>query len=169
MSRSFSQLVKSELQLRLIEESIPRIIQCLHTLSEQEVWFAFNKNSNSVGNLILHLDGNIRQYLIASIGGQADHRNRDLEFSTKGISRANLESILNLLMDDISSTITNITEEELLRIRHVQGFKMTGFRAAIHAIEHFSYHTGQIALITKALKDIDLQFYGDLDLNITGE
>ena len=161
--------IQKEVELRLLQESIPRIIQCLNTVEAHHIWHKPNEHSNSIGNLILHLCGNVRQYLISSIGGQADNRNRDLEFTASGLSRDQLIQTLHALAKEIKDSIPNITEEALIKTRSVQGFSMTGISVVIHVIEHFSYHTGQIAYMTKLLKDLDLKFYGDLDLNVTGE
>jgi len=161
--------IQKEVNLRLLEESIPRIIQCLNTIDEGHIWHKPNSHSNSIGNLILHLCGNVRQYLISSVGGQEDKRNRDQEFNDCGLSRNQLTNKLNELSEDIKASIPSITKKELKRARSVQGFNMTGISVVIHVIEHFSYHTGQIAYMTKLLKDVDLKFYGDMDLNVTGE
>ena len=72
--------IRNEVHLRLIKESIPRIIQCLHELSLENVWKRPNENSNAIGSLVLHLCGNVRQYLMSSIGGVKDDRNRIIEF-----------------------------------------------------------------------------------------
>jgi uncharacterized damage-inducible protein DinB len=161
--------IQKEIELRMLQESIPRIIQCLNTVNEEHIWYIPNSNSNSMGNLILHLCGNVRQYLIASIGGKQDDRKRDLEFSASGLSRTELMASLEKLGLEIKETIPKVTLDELERVRNVQGFNMSGISVVIHVIEHFSYHTGQIAYMTKLLKDVDLKFYGDLDLNVTGD
>lgn len=165
-SSSFILEFKEEIRMR-INENTPRIKKCLDLLSENQVWFQGNPETNSIANLILHLSGNIGQYIISSLGEDKDIRNRDLEFSSKN----NLDK--NELFQHISSTcskaintIENSTEETLLKFRMVQGFKMSGIGILIHATEHYSYHTGQIALITKLLVEKDLGFYGDLDLTI---
>jgi len=160
--------LKKEIKLRLLEESIPRINQCLNTINDEHVWYKANSNSNSLGNLILHLCGNVRQYLISSIGGKEDKRERDLEFSQSGLSKAQLHNYLDRLAEEIEDVIPGISQSELERSRMVQGFNMTGLSVVVHVIEHFSYHTGQIAYMTKLLQDVDLKFYGDLDLNVTG-
>ncbi len=158
--------LKKEISLRLAQESIPRIRQCLSALEEDEIWERANSNSNSVGNLVLHLCGNVKQYLISSIGGAPDIRNRDAEFSLDSkVNRGQLIENLDELEKEILEVIPNIRLDELIRKRMVQGFEMNGIQIIIHVIEHFSYHTGQIAFYVKQVKDTDLKFYGDLDLN----
>jgi len=66
------------------EENTPKIQKCLHELTEDEIWQRPNPSSNSVGNIILHLCGNITQYILSSLGKIEDKRERDKEFSTKG-------------------------------------------------------------------------------------
>jgi len=169
MDNQILEEIKKEIILRLTQESIPRIKQCLTLLSEDEIWQSANDNTNAVGNLVLHLCGNVRQYLISSIGGFPDIRKRDSEFAPSSrVDKSTLISTLELLSNEILDVTKSIPVEELLRQRSVQGFEMNGMQIIIHVIEHFSYHTGQIAFFVKGLKDVDLKFYGDLDLNITG-
>lgn len=158
---------KSQIIQRM-EENTPRIGRCLAELSETEIWKRPNASSNSVGNLILHLCGNIRQYAIASLGGQADHRQRDAEFAAKdGFGKEELLAKLQNTLAEALETIRKASEQEMMRIRTVQGFEMSGIGIAVHVCEHYSYHTGQIAFWVKLLKDKDLGFYSNIDLNIT--
>lgn len=139
----------------------------LAQLSEEEVWQKPNTSLNSVGNLILHLCGNITQYVISSLGETEDIRNRDVEFSTSsGFTKAEL---LQKLIDTVESAkrvVNDATLEQLTRKREVQGFYFSGIGVVLHAVEHYSYHTGQIAFWTKQLKNKDLGFYDGMDLNV---
>ena len=165
-SQAIKDLLIQELNRRIFEESIPRIIQCLNELTEKEIWFKPNQNSNSVGNLILHLNGNVRQYILSGLRGERDIRNRNLEFSESGpMSTSRLISLLSTLELDIKMGLQNIQADDLLREREVQCFRESGLSIIVHVIEHFSYHTGQIVYYTKYLKNIDTAFYGDLNLN----
>lgn len=147
-----------------------RIEKCLHQLSEDQVWKKPNANTNSIGNLILHLCGNITQYAHASLGNEKDARKRDLEFSTEGgFSKKELHEKITAVTEKAIQVIENISEAELIRKRNVQGFNYSGISIIIHITEHFSYHVGQIALFTKLLCDKDLGFYEDFDLNILNE
>ena len=159
-------LIINDIKVRFLDESFPRIAQCLNTLSDAEIWNKPNENSNSIGNLVLHLEGNIRQWLISGIGNQEDKRIRDLEFSERGpIPKEILLDKLNQLGNDCKSVFDNITKEDLVINKNIQGFDTNVTSILIHITEHLSYHTGQIAFYTKLLKDLDLKFYGDLDLN----
>ncbi len=158
---------KAQIMLRM-EENPPRIERCLAELSEAEIWQRPNPASNSVGNLILHLCGNIRQYAIASLGQAPDQRQRDSEFAARdGYNKAELLEKLQSTVTAALETIRQTSDEEMMRVRSVQGFQMSGIGIAVHVCEHFSYHTGQIAFWVKLLKDKDLGFYGDLDLTVT--
>lgn len=146
-------------------ENPPRIVQCVGELSEAEIWQRPNASSNSVGNLILHLCGNIRQYVIASLGNKPDTRQRKEEFAAReGYSKTELLEKLEMTVTEALETLLQTTDAEMMRVRNVQGFQMSGIGIAVHVCEHFSYHTGQIAFWVKLLKDKDLAFYGGMDL-----
>ena len=110
------------------------------------------------------------QYIQASLGNQKDDRNRDSEFKTEThLSNEDLAKKMRETAVEAAKVINQLSEEELLKERAVQGFHFTGVGNIIHVVEHYSYHTGQIALQTKLLQNIDLGFYADLDLNIKNE
>jgi len=151
-----------------MDESSRMIKLSLEKVSEEEVWKRPTETSNSIGNLILHLCGNITQYAIASLGNQEDTRQRDLEFETEdGLSKVELLSKLNKVVNGAKAMIEQVSAEELMRKREVQGFHFTGIGILIHVTEHYSYHTGQIAFWVKQLKNKrDLGFYDGIDLTI---
>lgn len=152
---------------RRMEENTPRIERCLAELSDAEIWQRPNPSSNSVGNLILHLCGNIRQYAISSLGRRPDTRQRDAEFAAReGFSKEELLEKLRSTVAEALQTLADADDEEMMRRRPVQGFDLTGVGIAVHVCEHYSYHTGQIAFWVKLLKDKDLGFYSGHDLNV---
>ncbi len=156
-----------EVKRRLIEEGQVRIEKCLNQLNDKEIWYRPNQNSNSIGNLVLHLCGNVRQWILTGLAGQADIRERDLEFDEQGpLPVETLITTLDILMQEVSRYLDEMPAETILATKNVQGFEETGLTVLIHVVEHFSYHVGQITYITKALKDIDMQYYSGLDLNI---
>jgi uncharacterized damage-inducible protein DinB len=157
--------IQKETRRRILEEFIPRILKCLSLLSEEDVWFRPNKESNSIGNLVLHVEGNARQWIISGLGGAKDERNRKIEFEEKGpLPKIQLIEKLNLLYRDIEFILNKIDLKNLITVRRVQVFDETGLAILIHAIEHFSYHTGQIAYATKMITNSQLGFYADLNL-----
>ncbi len=150
-----------------MEESTKRIVKCLDEIDETDVWRSPNDNSNSVGNLILHLCGNIRQYAISALAGKEDVRQRDKEFSAKaGHRKSALLKELTNTVSEAAAIIENSNGDSLTKIYHVQGFNLSGIGIIIHVTEHYSYHTGQIAFWTKQLTNKDLGFYAGIDLNI---
>jgi uncharacterized damage-inducible protein DinB len=153
-----------------LDENTKRLTTCLDELEETETWKRPNENSNSAGNLILHLCGNIRQYIISSLGKIEDMRERDKEFSADGgYSKAELLEKLISTVEQAKKTIQAASAEELLRKRKVQGYFYSGIGIIIHVTEHYSYHTGQIIFWTKLLKNKDLGFYAGINLNIKNE
>ncbi|MFD2562068.1 DinB family protein [Aquimarina rubra] len=153
-----------------LDESIRMVSISLEQLSEDDTWKRFNESSNSIGNLILHLCGNITQYAIASLGNLEDKRNRDVEFEAKdGFNKEQLLTKLKNTVEEAKRILSDCATSELMRKREVQGFTFSGIGIAIHVTEHLSYHTGQIAFATKQLKNKDLGFYDGIDLNIKNE
>jgi uncharacterized damage-inducible protein DinB len=150
-----------------ITENTNRIIKCLEEINEAEIWQRPNESSNSIGNIILHLCGNIRQYAISSLGKAEDVRMRDIEFSTKeGFSKKELSVKLKNTVDEAIAIIENLDEPALIKSYSAQGFNLSGIGIVVHVTEHYSYHTGQIAFWIKLLKNKDLRFYAGIDLNI---
>lgn len=161
-------IVKNEFRRRLIEEGLSRIEKCLSYFTEDEIWERDNENTNSIGNIVLHLTGNVRQYIQAGVGLQKDSRQRDSEFDieNKHSKEVILEKLKNVLVES-SNTISQLSISDLTQTRKVQGFDETVLSIIIHVIEHFSYHVGQITFYTKSKKNIDTAYYAGLDLNIT--
>ncbi len=161
------------LEIEFIEQAISRmdeyqvkIASCLDKLEEKDIWQSPNNNTNSIGNQILHLCGNITQYIISGLGNEKDLRDRDGEFSTRGgISKSELYGRLSDVVKESKEVIRNLNPDALLKIRSVQGFRLSTIGIVLHVVEHFSYHTGQIVFWTKMLRNLDLGFYSDLDLN----
>jgi len=158
--QEFRNALITEVLLRLYDESLPRILKCLDQLDETQIWWRPNESSNSIGNLVLHLFGNVRQWIYTGLGAHDDHRERQTEFDERGpISKEDLISKLSETMALVRPVISNLATEELLRKRPVQTFEETGLTILVHVTEHFSYHTGQIAYITKMLNNKPLAFY----------
>ncbi len=155
-----------EQTLKSIDENTSKIKACMKQLDEKDIWFRHNEHVNSVGNIILHLCGNIRQWIISSLGGAPDIRERDFEFSTMGgFTKEELTSKWQDTMQEAVTVITDTSPENLLRRRVVQGTAHSGIGIIIHVTEHYSYHTGQIIFLTKLYKNIDMGFYAGMDLN----
>jgi uncharacterized damage-inducible protein DinB len=142
---------------RLLKVLLPRIESCLEMLSDQEIWWRPNEASNSIGNLVLHLTGNVRQWIIAGLGGAPDIRKRDLEFSERGpVEARQLGQRLHDTVLEAARVIGGMRPRELALTYSIQGYKVTGLDAAFHVVEHFSHHAGQIIQLTKQLRGDDL-------------
>ena len=158
--------IETNFRKYVIEESIERIYACLDLLEEDEIWRSPNVQSNSVGHLILHLCGNARQYIHSTLGGMKDNRIRHKEFTTtRYISRLDLKDLLYTLSTEMWLLVRTIPSDQYMKRHRVQCFDMTTLDILIHVIEHFTYHTGQIVYMTKALKNIDTGFYKDIPLD----
>jgi uncharacterized damage-inducible protein DinB len=152
--------------IKRINQSTEKITTCLQQLEEKDVWVSPNENLNSIGNLVLHLCGNIRQHIISALGGEKDTRARDLEFSTTGgLSKSELIAKLQYTAGEATKVIERMGEQELLKKRIAQGVSHSGVDSIVHVTEHYSYHAGQIIFLTKLFKNIDLAFYAGIDLN----
>ncbi len=150
---------------RLYDESLPRILKCLDLLTNEQIWWRPNESSNSVGNLVLHLCGNVNQWIYSGLGGFPDERVRQEEFDSREfIAREELKIALESTLENVRNVIEGVSVDEILRIRPVQTFEESGLSILIHVTEHFSYHTGQIAYITKMLVDKPLGFYDGITL-----
>lgn len=153
-----------------LDESNRMVRKCFEELSDADMWKRPNAASNSVGNLVLHLCGNITQYAISALSGSDDRRQRAAEFAAReGGTKAALLATLLDTVERAKVVIQSMDAESLLRVRSVQGFHFSGTGIVLHVVEHYSYHTGQIAFWTKLLKDKDLGFYAGFDLNIRNE
>src|SRR6267143_1357084 len=149
---------------KLLAEYWPRLRDSVELLTEEHVWWRPNEASNSVGNLILHLDGNVRQWLIASFNRLEDARDRPAEFAApREIPRAQLLAQLGATMQEASAVLSRLVEADLLRTLQIQGYTVTGVEAVYQVVEHFALHYGQIVYITKLVRGEDLGFYRELD------
>ncbi|WP_020567910.1 DinB family protein [Neolewinella persica] len=160
-------LLKST-SIHFLNWNLERIGRCLDELTEEQVWLRPNGSSNSVGNQVLHLCGNISQWMLTGLGDAPDHRERDMEFAAAGgFSKEQLSARLTGAIAESITVITGLKEEDITRIRPVQAYQHDGLFILIHVVEHLSYHTGQIIFWTKALKDVDLDLYGGDALDST--
>jgi uncharacterized damage-inducible protein DinB len=149
----------------LSDDYLPKIERCLEKLSDEEVWRRANPESNSIGNLLLHLAGNARQWIVSGIGGSADGRVRQQEFDEQTmIPRTELLARLRQTLSEVDGTLSALDPSGVLDERRIQGYDVTVLEAVFHVVEHFSMHTGQIILLTKMFKSADLKFYDFSDV-----
>jgi len=141
------------------EKYLPRIVRCLQLLNEDEVWWRPNNASNAAGNIVLHLCGNLRQWIISGLGGAQDVRAREKEFSERHpIPRHMLIAQLKTTVGEACEIIDRVSSEMLLQEFRIQGYRVSGLVAILHVYEHFAYHAGQITYLTKLKHGKNLQF-----------
>lgn len=168
MTDSVITIIRKEFHLRVIEESLARITQCVGLLSKEQLWHKHNQNTNSIGNLILHLEGNIRQYIIAGVGGTKDNRERNKEFADGyDYNSTFVLDKLSQTLHQADAVVQQLGEDKFTEAVNIQGFPHTRLSAILHVIEHLSYHVGQITYYTKYVNDVDTAYYGGLDLEVT--
>jgi uncharacterized damage-inducible protein DinB len=144
----------------LMTDYLPKIERCMERLQDEDVWWRRGEESNSIGNLVLHLCGNVRQWIISGVGGATDTRARQSEFDERSlIPRTELLEKLRQTLQEVDAVLESLPPSTLLERRTIQGTEQTLIDAIFHVVEHFSMHTGQIILLTKMLTESDLRFY----------
>ena len=157
---SVSQTFIQEARRLITEEYLPKIERCLEKLTDEQIWWRPNPESNSIGNLLLHISGNARQWIVCGLGGATDERQRQTEFDEReGIPRDELLGKLRTTVADMDDVLAGFDPARLLDEYPIQGTKAIALAAIFHVTEHFSMHTGQIILLTKMLANVDLVFY----------
>jgi hypothetical protein len=148
---------------KLLDQYWPRLRSAVESLTDEQVWWRPNDLSNSIGNLILHLNGNVHQWLVASFNQLEDNRDRPAEFNQReSISAVSLLDRLGETMQKASQVLAKLTPAELVAPYEIQGYHVTGLDAVYQVVEHFGMHYGQILYISKALSGADLGFYSEL-------
>jgi uncharacterized damage-inducible protein DinB len=144
-----------------LTELYGRIATCVDQLSPEQIWARGNPNENAVGNLVLHLAGNVRQWILCGVGGAEDRRDRDAEFEAQ--SGENVLDRLRPVVEEAVALIASLPYSRLAERKTIQKlYDVTVLEAIYHVVEHFSMHTGQIIFATKLLTGTDLGFYGYL-------
>ncbi len=172
---SSSLLFLRHARFRLLEDYFVKISAAVDRLDDEQVWRRPNESSNSIGNLMLHLSGNIRQWIISGVGGADDTRDRPGEFAARGqMAKNDLINRLKTSLDEVDAVLMRVEDEcaatgsdaPLQRVCKPQAYEVTVFDAIFHVVEHFSYHTGQIIFAAKWLAEGQLSFYEDSRLNL---
>lgn len=143
-------------------EYLGKIERAVAPLPEEALWWRGPERSNSIANLLAHLHGNLSQWVLAGLGGEPFERHRDAEFAVRpGAGAPTKAELLAALAGTVArcrATVSRLSPEELARVRKIQKYELDGYRALFHAVEHMSYHTGQIVLLAK-LQGAELDFY----------
>jgi uncharacterized damage-inducible protein DinB len=140
-----------------------RIQDCLRRLSPEQIWARSNDNQNAAGNLVLHLCGNVRQWIISGIGGAPDIRQRDREFAARGgLVATELSQRLQATVQEAVAVLESLPPERLAHRVTIQAYDLTVLEAILHVVEHFAQHAGQILYATKLATGQDLGYYKHL-------
>lgn len=162
-------------RFRLLEDYFVKIAEAVDALDDEQVWRRPNESSNSVGNLLLHMSGNVRQWIVSGVGGAEDARDRASEFDARGsASKSELVELIKTTLDEADAVLAKIESEcaaansdaPLQRLCRPQAYEVTVLDAIFHVVEHFSYHTGQIIFAAKWLAEGRVSFYDDRRLNL---
>jgi len=162
-------------RFRLREDYLVKITAATRELADDQIWWRPNEASNSIGNLVLHLCGNARQWIVAGVAGAPDTRERAKEFAERGpIPRAALAALLEGTLAEVDARLADLeravgdagSDAPLQRACLPQGFAQTVLDAVFHVVEHFSYHTGQIVLLAKWHAGERIRLYDDARLNL---
>lgn len=141
-------------------QHLAQVERCVGLLEPGEVWHRVNAHTNSVGNLVLHLAGNVRQWILGGVGGAPQHRDRPAEFAARGPqpgtdALADLSAVVRRALE----IIAGLDAAGLAGRRRIQGYDVSVLTAVFHVVEHFAGHAAQIVHMTKALRDVDLSLY----------
>ena len=146
-----------------LEQLDGRIQDCLARLTPEQIWARTSENENAVGNLVLHLSGNVRQWIGSGVAGLPDNRQRDTEFDARGgTAPVELAELLKTRVAEAAAIIRGVPASRLTERITPQGYDVTVLEAIAHVVEHFSQHTGQVILLTKILTGKDLAYYQHL-------
>ena len=146
-----------------LKQLLSRIRDCLGKLSPGEIWSRGHENENAIGNLVLHLNGNVRQWILSGVGGAPDTRVRNAEFEARALmDTGELMGRLETTVQEALAVLNRLTAERLAERVTIQKYDVTVLEAIYHVVEHFSHHTGQIIFATKMLTGEDLGFYRHL-------
>ena len=140
-------------------EYLGKIATAIEPLTDEQVWWRPNEASNSIGNLLAHLNGNLSQWVLQGLGNQPFERHRDAEFAAQGgATKAELLAALRSTLTRCHEVVRKLKPHDLAKRHTIQKHETEGFSALFHVIEHMSYHTGQIVLLAK-MQGAQVDFY----------
>ncbi len=155
-----SDLFVAKSRALLTGDYLPKIERSLAPLSEDDVWWRPNPTSNSIGNLMLHLAGNVTQWILGGVAGRPYARTRQQEFDERTpVPKSDLLARLSSVVFEADAVIAGLDTAALVDRRQIQGYDVSVLEAAYHVVEHFGMHTGQIILIAKARSGKDLALW----------
>ena len=135
------------------------IRHCLKQLNTEQIWWRPDESTNSIGNLILHLCGNVTQWIVAGLGGEEDRRQRQSEFDHREpLAGEELLQRLDATLRAVELALSGATADDYLSDRVIQGFPVNGLRAVFHPVSHFRGHVQEIVHITRRQLGADYEF-----------
>ena len=142
-----------------LDGAMRNINHCLSQLTDEQIWWRPAESMNSIANLMLHLCGNLRQWIVSGVGDTEDVRNRPQEFSERGpLSKEELLRRIEAVVSEANSVLARVTPSELLRTRRIQSFDVTGMQAIFESTAHFRGHTQEIVHMTRCKLGDDYEF-----------
>lgn len=152
----------TEYACQKLEQNLGQIRRCVGLLDDAQLWRRWNPHCNSVGNLVLHLAGNVHEWINAGLGGDVLNRNRAAEFAERGpLPGATVLARLEAVVQRACTVLRGLDAAALAQPRRIQEYEVATLVAVTHVVEHFSFHTGQIIHETKAQRDCDLSLYDE--------
>jgi|SRR5690242_2872453 len=146
----------------LTDEYRIKLRKTIDSLPPEMLWWRPNEQSNSVGNLLMHLEGNVRQWIVGAVGGATDVRNRAGEFAAReGASAEELMRRLETTLDEADAVLVKLRPEQLTERLRVQARDVSVLEAVYQVVQHFALHLGQIILVAKAAVPGAVKFYED--------
>ena len=144
----------------LTEDYVPKLRRSFELLTDDDVWWRPNDASNAIGNMVLHMAGNLEQWIVGGAGGLKVTRDRDAEFRAReGLTRDALVELIDKTVARVDRVLADLPEATLLDRITVQGFPVTRLHAVYHSIEHFGYHLGQVMYVAKLRTGKDLGIF----------
>ena len=154
MSNELGQMAVDGFRDRLVTDYANQIRACVAELNDEQIWWRPNPTSNSIGNLVLHLCGNLSHFIVKGVGGRAYERNRSSEFSEQGpIPKDELLARFKSVIDSVGEVFGELTLERLTQQNDQTEMKATNYHLVMYMTMHFALHTGQVIYITKMLKE----------------
>lgn len=133
-----------------LESSAAKIRHCVGQLDDEQLWWRPTPLQNSIGNLILHLCGNVGQWIISGVGGTKDVRDRPSEFAAdKRLPKTELSALLDACVEQAGRTLATTPDPAVLSRRRIQGFDTTVLSAVLNSVSHFQGHTQEIISLTR--------------------
>lgn len=137
-----------------------RVNHCLNQLDDEDIWWTPQEPCNSIGIILQHVCGNLRQWVLSGVGGAPDTRNRPEEFEmTERTPKVAVQQTVNEVFDDVLAILKNLAPGRLMEQKHIQGFDASLLGVVYVAVTHLDIHVGQILYITRLKKGDEYQVF----------